>query len=196
MRVVIPSTAAQYFHLLRSQALLAHQTPLIVVTPKSLLRSPASRSSLDELTTGAFTEVLDDGSVADPLGVHRVVLASGKVAFEAMERRAERIGTGVPGAAPAPEAIAIVRVEQLYPWPEGSIEGALDRYPNASEVIWLQEEPENMGAWSFVHNRLHRILRERYRLVHVSRPESASPATGSAAQHQLEQADLLDRAIG
>ena len=90
----------------------------------------------------------------------------------------------------------MVRVEQLYPWPEGAIAEVLDRYPNAAEVVWLQEEPENMGAWSFVHGRLHRLLRDRYRLTHVSRPESASPATGSAAQHQLEQADLLDRAIG
>jgi 2-oxoglutarate dehydrogenase E1 component len=90
----------------------------------------------------------------------------------------------------------VVRVEQLYPWPDDAVSDVLERYPNASEVVWLQEEPENMGAWSFVHGRLHRHLRDRYRLVHVSRAESASPATGSSAQHQLEQADLLDRAIG
>jgi 2-oxoglutarate dehydrogenase complex dehydrogenase (E1) component-like enzyme len=89
-----------------------------------------------------------------------------------------------------------VRIEQLYPWPEQRIGAILDRYPNAYEVFWLQEEPENMGAWSFVHSRLHRLLRDRFELVHVSRVESASPATGSSALHQLEQADLLDRAIG
>ncbi len=196
LRVVVPSSAAQYFHLLRSQALASQRCPLIVITPKSLLRAQASRSTMDELASGSFLSVIDDASVADPLAVQRVVLASGKVAFEAMDRRAARRGEPEGGASPAPEAIAVVRVEQLYPWPEDEIGGILERYPNASEVVWLQEEPENMGAWSFVHSRLHRVLRDRYRLVHVSRPESASPATGSAAQHQLEQADILARAIG
>ncbi len=196
LRVAIPSTAAQYFHLLRSQALAAHRCPLIVVTPKSLLRAQASRSTLDELGRGSFAAVLDDASVADPLAVQRIVLASGKAAFEAMERRASRLAKEPAPGAPAAEAIAIIRVELLYPWPESEIGVVLERYPNASEVVWLQEEPENMGAWPFVHNRLHRVLRDRFRLVHVSRPESASPATGSASQHQLEQANLLDLAIG
>ncbi len=196
LRVVVPSTAAQYFHLLRSQALGAQRCPLIVITPKSLLRAQSSRSSLDELANGSFREVIDDPSVADPLAVERVVLASGKVAFEAMDRRGARMGEPPAGGGPRAEAIAVVRVEQLYPWPEGALGSILERYPNASEVVWLQEEPENMGAWSFVHARLHRVLRDRYRLTHVSRPESASPATGSAAQHQLEQADILTRAVG
>jgi 2-oxoglutarate dehydrogenase E1 component len=193
LRVTVPSTAAQYFHLLRAQAITADRVPLIVFTPKSLLRSTASRSSIGELTEGAFAEVVDDREVADPLAVRRVVLASGKVAFDALERRRSRLGQG--GDPPA-EAIAIVRVEQLYPWPEGPIEDVLDRYPNASEVVWLQEEPENMGAWTFVHGRLHRLLRDRFALRHVSRAESASPATGSASQNQLEQADLMERAVG
>ncbi len=196
LRVVVPSTAAQYFHLLRSQALGAQRCPLIVITPKSLLRAQSSRSSLDELANGSFREVIDDPSVADPLAVERVVLASGKVAFEATDRRGARMGEPPAGGGPRAEAIAVVRVEQLYPWPEGALGSILERYPNASEVVWLQEEPENMGAWSFVHARLHRVLRDRYRLTHVSRPESASPATGSAAQHQLEQADILTRAVG
>jgi 2-oxoglutarate dehydrogenase E1 component len=193
LRLAVPSIAAQYFHLLRDQALGPERPPLVVITPKSMLRAVVSRSPIDALTDGRFAPVLDDPVITDPLVVKRVVLASGKVVFEAMERRRARLGVG--GTLPG-EAIAIVRVEQLYPWPEEEIEGVLSRYANASEVVWLQEEPENMGAWSFVHGRLHRVLRERYQLIHVSRPESASPATGSATQHALEQADLLDRAIG
>ncbi|HVC14182.1 MAG TPA: multifunctional oxoglutarate decarboxylase/oxoglutarate dehydrogenase thiamine pyrophosphate-binding subunit/dihydrolipoyllysine-residue succinyltransferase subunit [Acidimicrobiales bacterium] len=193
LRIVVPSTAAQYFHLLRSQPVRMPATPLVVITPKSLLRATQSRSSLGDLTSGSFAEVLDDPSVADPAGVRRIVLTSGKVAHEAMQRRDERVGDGAAGET---GDIAVVRVEQLYPWPERRLADVLARYPAAAEVVWLQEEPENMGAWSFVHARLHRILRDRYTLLHVSRPESASPATGSGALHQLEQASLLDHAIG
>jgi len=193
LRVTVPSTASQYFHLLRAQALEAHRVPLIVITPKSMLRAQASRSPITELTDGAFAEVIDDPFVADRMAVERIVLCSGKVAFEALDRRQALLGQDAELPA---EHIAVVQVEQLYPWPEGAIADVLGSYPNASEVIWLQEEPENMGAWSFVHARLHKVLRDRYQLHHVSRPESASPATGSHAQHQLEQADLLQRAIG
>ncbi|HXR53491.1 MAG TPA: multifunctional oxoglutarate decarboxylase/oxoglutarate dehydrogenase thiamine pyrophosphate-binding subunit/dihydrolipoyllysine-residue succinyltransferase subunit [Acidimicrobiales bacterium] len=196
LRVAVPSSAAQYFHLLRSQVLGSRTCPLIVITPKSLLRAAVSRSPLEALTAGSFAEVLDDPYVTDRLAVQRVVVASGKVALEALERRQARLVDGGGAGDPPARAIAVVRAEQLYPWPEGAIGSVLERYPNASEVLWLQEEPENMGAWSFVHGRLHRLLRDQYRLVHVSRAESASPATGSVGQHQLEQADLLDQAIG
>jgi 2-oxoglutarate dehydrogenase E1 component len=189
IRVAIPSTAAQYFHLLRSQARLEPKRPLVVVTPKSMLRARASRSTFAELETGSFATVLDDGSVEDATTIGRIVLCSGKIAHEAEQHRSE--------LAPEEAArVAIVRVEELYPWPVGRLTGILDRYDRASEVVWLQEEPENMGAWSFVHARLHACLPERLRLRHVSRAESASPAIGSAALHQLEQADLLRRAIG
>ncbi|HMD46347.1 MAG TPA: multifunctional oxoglutarate decarboxylase/oxoglutarate dehydrogenase thiamine pyrophosphate-binding subunit/dihydrolipoyllysine-residue succinyltransferase subunit [Acidimicrobiales bacterium] len=202
LRVAQPSTAAQYFHLLRSQVKRARTTPLVVITPKSLLRAPATRSPLGALTEGSFAEVIDDPGVTDPVAVRRVVLASGKVAHEALARRdMRRAGEGPepvdgPVESVPPEAVAVVRVEQLYPWPEQAIGQTLARYPEATEVVWLQEEPENMGAWSFVHARLHKLLRQQYRLRHVSRAESASPATGSAALHLLEQADLLDRAVG
>jgi 2-oxoglutarate decarboxylase len=204
LRVAMPSVAAQYFHLLRAQPLRRPATPLVVFTPKSMLRAVRSRSPLGDLASGTFAEVLDDPGVGDPAEVRRLVLCSGKVAHEAMQRRDERLAGGGPSpvveaserSPHAARALAIVRVEQLYPWPERPIAAVLDRYPSASEVLWLQEEPENMGAWSFVHARLHRILRDRYALLHVSRPESASPATGSSALHQLEQASLLDRAIG
>ncbi|HXQ19884.1 MAG TPA: multifunctional oxoglutarate decarboxylase/oxoglutarate dehydrogenase thiamine pyrophosphate-binding subunit/dihydrolipoyllysine-residue succinyltransferase subunit [Acidimicrobiales bacterium] len=201
LRIAIPSTAAQYFHLLRAQALRERKTPLVVFTPKSLLRAETSRSTLDELTHGGFAEVIDDPGVSDPARVRRVVMASGKVAHEALRRRDEGRAAAPSGeaghsGAPPRAELAVVRVEQLYPWPAEALERVLSRYPNAAEVVWLQEEPENMGAWGFVHARLHRLLRDRFQLEHVSRNESASPATGSAALHQLEQADLLTRAIG
>jgi 2-oxoglutarate dehydrogenase E1 component len=189
LRVVVPSTAGQYFHLLRSQALRTPKRPLIVVTPKSLLRAHVSRSDLAELEHGAFATVIDDDVVADPALVRRIVLCSGKIAHEALQRRSEL----EPDAA---AAVAIVRVEQLYPWPIDRLAPIFERYGQADNVTWLQEEPENMGAWSFVHARLHAALPERLALHHVSRPESASPAIGSAALHQLEQADLLHRAVG
>ena len=133
--------------------------------------------------------MIDDDSIEDPSTVRRIVLASGKIGHEAHQRRAE--------LAPDEAArIALVWVEQLYPWPEQLLTGIFERYQEATEVVWLQEEPENMGAWSFVHARLHACLPARLRLRHVSRPESASPAIGSGALHQLEQADLLRRAIG
>ena len=147
LRVVIPSTAAQYFHLLRSQAARTPKRPLIVVTPKSLLRAHSSRSPFGEFVDGSFSTVLDDTEVVDPGTVRRIVLCSGKVAHEAMQRRHELAGHDAAAAA----GVAIVRVEQLYPWPTARLTAVFDHYGDAEEVVWLQEEPENMGAWSFVH---------------------------------------------
>ncbi len=192
MRVTEPTTAAQYFHLLRSQVRDAERRPLIVFTPKSLLRARQARSPMAAFTGGSFAQVLDDPATArdgfDPAAVTRMVLCTGKVAYDALGRRDE---LGEAGA-----GVVVVRVEQLYPWPEATIEDLLDRYPMAREVVWLQEEPENMGAWNFVHGRLHRLLRDTHTLRHVSRAESASPATGSTALHRLELDDLLRRAVG
>jgi 2-oxoglutarate dehydrogenase E1 component len=219
MRLAQPTTAAQYFHLLRSQERGAGRQPLVVFTPKSLLRARQSRSALTEFATGAFRTVVDDpaassagvrpgpdggdpavaapGAVIDPTEIQRVLLCSGKVAFEAMARRDQLVARtpGLPSPAVAPTAVAVVRVEQLYPWPQDALADVLGRYRSAVEVVWLQEEPENMGAWSFAHGRLHRLLRDRFTLTHVSRTESASPATGSAALHHLEHEDLLARAF-
>jgi 2-oxoglutarate dehydrogenase E1 component len=189
MRVTVPSTSAQYFHLLRSQALSSPKRPLVVVTPKSMLRAHASRSTFSDLATGSFRQVIDDDAIADPSTVRRIVLCGGKIGHEAQQRRAELTADEAAG-------IAIVWLEQIYPWPLRLLTDVFERYGEATEVVWLQEEPENMGAWSFVHARLHACLPQRLRLCHVSRPESASPAIGSAALHQLEQADLLRRAIG
>jgi 2-oxoglutarate dehydrogenase E1 component len=184
IRVAQPTTAAQYFHLLRGQVLREHATPLVVFTPKSMLRAVATRSALVDFEHGSFQTVLDDPK-ADTTNVTRVVLASGKVAHEALARRDSIAATHV----------AVVRVEQLYPWPAEEIARIVANYPRASEVVWLQEEPENMGAWPFVHLRMHDYLRDR-KVSHVARAESASPATGSGLIHTAEQADLLVRAIG
>jgi 2-oxoglutarate dehydrogenase E1 component len=184
LRVAQPTTSAQYFHLLRSQVRREHVTPLIVFTPKSMLRAVQTRSSLVDFETGSFQTVLDD-QVPDREAVTRVVLATGKICHEATARRDEI------GAA----NVAVVRLEQIYPWPAQELAAVLGSYPNLVELVWLQEEPKNMGAWPFVHHELHHHLRETP-VRHVARAESASPATGSALVHAAEQADLLIRAIG
>ncbi|HEY7931479.1 MAG TPA: multifunctional oxoglutarate decarboxylase/oxoglutarate dehydrogenase thiamine pyrophosphate-binding subunit/dihydrolipoyllysine-residue succinyltransferase subunit [Acidimicrobiales bacterium] len=184
LRIAQPSNAAQYFHLLRSQVRRERVTPLVVFTPKSLLRANATRSRLAEFESGSFQVVLDD-HVTARASVTRVVLASGKVAHEAIARRDE---LGVAH-------VAVVRVEQLYPWPAEAIDAVLASYPAATEVVWLQEEPENMGAWPFIHLQMHHQHRG-LNVAHVARAESASPATGSGLVHAAEQADLLARAVG
>jgi multifunctional 2-oxoglutarate metabolism enzyme len=184
LQVANCTNAAQYFHLLRRQVATPSPKPLIVFTPKYLLRSKDSRSPVEALTQGSFEEVLDDPTVTDPAVIRRVVLCSGKVAFDLMKRQAS---TQAP--------VAVVRVEQLYPFPANRIVSLLDRYENADSVFWVQEEPENMGPWPFVHNRLHAVLPGRAKLGHSSRSESGSPATGSAAVHQQEQEELVERAF-
>ncbi len=189
MTVAQPTTAAQYFHLLRAQAKRPTRRPLVVLTPKSLLRARPARSEVGELTEGHFQPVLADPGQPDPAAVRRVVLCSGKVAYEAIARRDARVAAG---QAPA----AVIRIEQLHPWPEPELTAALGAYPNLEEVLFLQDEPENMGAWTYVHGRLHRLLRDWAELSHVSRPVSGSPATGSALIHQLEASELLERSVG
>ncbi len=184
IRVAQPTTSAQYFHLLRSQVLRERPVPLIVFTPKSMLRAVQTRSPLSDFEHGSFQTVLDD-TLSDRSAVTRLVLASGKVAHEAIGRR----------DAGAINHVAVVRVEQLYPWPAAEIDRTLQGYPNVTEVVWLQEEPENMGAWPFVHLQMHHQLRG-LAVSHVARAESASPATGSGLVHAAEQADLLTRSVG
>ena len=181
IQVAYPTTARQYFHLLRRQVRRDVRKPLVVMAPKQPLRMKESRSMVDELTTGSFSEVLDDPFVVDRAAVRRVVLCSGKVAWDAITAREKR---GAP--------VAVVRVEQLYPFPEAQINDVLNGYPNAKEVVWLQEEPENMGAWHFVENIIWRLKDRGYDLRHVSRVESGSPATGSKAVHDQELTELMD----
>ncbi len=184
IQVVQPTTAAQYFHVLRRQPRREVRKPLIVITPKGLLRAKQATSPASAFTSGSFQEVLPEDKPRRAEDVRRVLLCSGRVAFDLIRQRDQ-------ADAPA----AVVRVEQLYPFPAQQIREALDGFPNAQEVFWVQDEPENMGPWPFVHRMLHRDLRETRRLRHVSRVESASPATGSATVHEQEQADLLARAL-
>jgi multifunctional 2-oxoglutarate metabolism enzyme len=185
MQVVDVTTAAQLFHLLRRQVVRSTRKPLIVFTPKRYLRGREAYSKVEEFTTGSFREVLDDHGIAERADVRRVVLATGKVALDALVAREQREDRDV----------AVVRVEQLHPWPEEQIGDVIASYPNVEEVVWLQEEPENMGAWSFVRDRLHDLLGGDLDLSRVSRVASGSPATGSHAMHDLEQEDLLHRAL-
>jgi 2-oxoglutarate dehydrogenase E1 component len=185
LQLVNATTAAQYFHLLRRQVHQARQSPLILFTPKQGLRMKQTRSPIDELTSGSFEEILDDPATldgrVDPHGVRRVVFCSGKVAWDAI---AERDRRNAP--------VAIVRVEQLYPLPVDEMFGLLERYPNARELRWLQEEPENMGAWPFIERRTWRVKERGYDIGVVARVESGSPATGSKTVHDQELAELMD----
>jgi 2-oxoglutarate dehydrogenase E1 component len=185
MRVVYPSTAAQYFHALRRQVKDSAKRPLVVFTPKRYLRMAHTRSPVVAFTDDRFHAVLDDRAAEsmERDAVRRVVLCTGKVGHELMDRRDK---LGVPAA--------VVRVEQLYPFPADEIAEVLTRYPNASQVWWVQEEPDNMGPWNFVHGKLHRTLRDRD-LRHVAREASASPASGSQTVHDREQDELLDAAF-
>ena len=184
IQVVNLTTPAQFFHCLRRQVLRPWRKPLVVMTPKSLLRHPRAVSQLEELTEGQFQRVIPDRE-ANPADVKRVLLTSGKVYYEleAARREGER------------QDVAIVRLEQYYPLSLDLLEEALSPYADGTTVVWVQEEPRNMGAWSFLLLRLSRQLFGRWPLECVTRPESASPATGSAAAHKKEQAELIAKAL-
>jgi 2-oxoglutarate dehydrogenase E1 component len=186
MQVVNLTTPAQLFHCLRRQVLRPWRKPLVVMTPKSLLRHRRAVSTLDELATGAFHRILPETDpTIDPAKVTRVVLCSGKLYYDLLEAREERGLTN----------IALIRLEQLYPIRPSEIREALAPYPAGVDVVWAQEEPWNMGAWFFVRARLPELLEERFPLRCVARPESASPATGSSAAHKLEQRLLVDEVL-
>ncbi|TDB94580.1 multifunctional oxoglutarate decarboxylase/oxoglutarate dehydrogenase thiamine pyrophosphate-binding subunit/dihydrolipoyllysine-residue succinyltransferase subunit, partial [Micromonospora fluostatini] len=184
MRVAVPSTPANYFHLLRRQALSPKRKPLVVFTPKSLLRHRLCVSSVEDFTTGTFQPVLADTAAPPAEQVKRVLLCSGKVYYDLLQARQER---GVTDT-------AIVRIEQLYPLPVEEIRAALGGYPNADDFAWVQEEPANQGAWSFVALNLLEHLSE-VRLRRISRPAAAAPAVGSAKMHEVEQTALIDAAL-
>ena len=186
-QVVVPTTPANYFHALRRQVRRSFRKPLVVMTPKSLLRHKECVSTLADFGSGtSFRRILaETDQLADSAKVRRVILCSGEVYFDLVaERRKRKI-----------DDIAILRIEQLYPFPFSRLGVRLSQYPNA-EVVWCQEEPENMGAWYFVDRRIERALSGlNARPIYIGRPEAASPATGSARTHVKEQADLVDRAL-
>ncbi len=182
LQVAYPSTPAQYFHVLRRQLKRNFRRPLVLMTPKSLLRHKAAVSPLDELVSGRFQEILDDVT-ADPARVRRVVLCSGKVYYDLLERRAQE---------EAGRSVALVRVEQFYPFAEEALVGALARFRQAREWVWAQEESQNMGGWTFMEPRLRAL---GYEFKYVGRDASASPATGSRQVHLREQQELVEVAI-
>jgi 2-oxoglutarate dehydrogenase E1 component len=183
MQIVQPSTPAQYFHLLRRQVKRRWNKPLIVFTPKSLLRLKQARSPLTDLAEGSFQRVIADPTVQDP---SRILLCSGKVYYELLAFREQEQRSDV----------AIVRIEQLYPLREHYLEEALRGYAAETPAFWVQEEPENMGAWRHWKARFGQRLLDRFPLYPVTRVESASPATGSKAIHKEEQHTLIQQAFG
>jgi 2-oxoglutarate dehydrogenase complex dehydrogenase (E1) component-like enzyme len=203
MRVVYPTTPAQYYHLLRQQAHLRPQRPLVVMSPKSLLRHPSAGSRLSDLLSGEFQSVLDDPTYVDHDGgerggphrsaVTRLVLCSGKLFYELA-------GSEIRKGA---NAVAIARIEELYPFPSREMQKLISRYPNVNQVVWVQEEPKNMGALAFVIPHLRTsitqgrsVILPDVKLDYVTRPERASPAEGKHINHVVEQARIIREAFG
>ena len=185
MQVCVPSTPAQVFHMLRRQMLRALRKPLIVMTPKSLLRHKLAVSDLQELARGRFQTIIDEIDPIEPKSVTRVVFCSGKVYYDLLEqRRAEGITT-----------VAIVRIEQLYPFPADGYEAVLARYPNAHQIVWCQEEPQNQGAWYQIRHRLQEPLIDLDTLFYAGRSSAAAPAAGIYQMHVEEQQRLVKTAL-
>jgi 2-oxoglutarate dehydrogenase E1 component len=186
MQIAQPTTPAQMFHLLRRQVIRKWRKPLVVFTPKSLLRHPKATSSIQEVATGRFQRVIGDTLNLDPRQVHRVLLCTGKLFYE-LEKHREELGR---------KDVAIIRVEQLYPLPKKELAMALERYAPGTSVVWVQDEPENMGAWTYIRMNLGERVFGRYPLAKASRNIASSPATGSASSHRIEQQELIDAALG
>ncbi len=188
LQLAQPSTPAQMFHLLRRQVLRPYRKPLVVFTPKGLLRHDRAGSGLDALAGGGFQAVLDDPGVAAPERVRRLVLCSGRVYYALLQRLEEL----------KHDAIALIRIEQLYPFPDRELEALLGRYPNAGEWLWCQDEPRNQGAWRFMAHRLPelRVPQANLPLIFAGRPESPAPATGIARLHREQLDRLLREALG
>ena len=186
MQVCVPSTAAQMFHMLRRQMLRPFRKPLIVMTPKSLLRKKEASSQITDFANGAFQTVIPDVESLEAKEVKRIVACSGKVYYDLAARRAEAKRTDV----------AIIRVEQLYPFPHKQFEAEMKRYMNASEVVWCQEEPQNQGAWYQSAHYFRENMRDDQKLYYAGRPPSAAPATGYMARHNERQRALVEQAFG
>jgi 2-oxoglutarate dehydrogenase E1 component len=184
IQLIYPTSPAQYFHCLRRQALRKWRKPLIVLTPKSLLRHPRVVSPIDEFVGGRFEPVIPD-ALHPPERVKILLLCSGKVFFDLDKARRE-----------APADVGLIRLEQLYPFPEAALKNALAPYAEETPVRWVQEEPENMGAWSYLTRRFQGRLFGRHGLSAICRPAAASPATGWASSHKRQQANLVAQALG
>jgi 2-oxoglutarate dehydrogenase E1 component len=185
MQVCVPTTPAQAFHMLRRQLLRPYRKPLVVMTPKSLLRHKMATSALEDLAGGHFHTVIDEIDALEPAGVRRVVLCSGKVYYDLLARRREE----------AIDDIALVRIEQLYPFPYEALAAAIARFPRASEFVWCQEEPRNQGAWYQIKHRLERVLGEQNGLGYAGRAASPAPAVGYHSRHAQQQNALVVDAL-
>jgi 2-oxoglutarate dehydrogenase E1 component len=183
--VCVPSTPAQMFHMLRRQMRQSFRKPLVVMTPKSLLRHELSVSTLEDLSRGAFARVIGEVDELPAQQVERLVFCSGKVYFDLLkERRKEAL-----------RDVALVRIEQLYPFPSEEYQAMLNRYPNTREVVWCQEEPQNQGAWYQIRHRLQELVVGRRPVLYAGRGPAAAPATGIGKIHELEQHTLVAAAL-
>ena len=186
MQVCVPSTPAQMFHMLRRQMLRDYRKPLIVMTPKSLLRHKLSVSPLSELSQGGFRTIVPEIDDLDPASTRRLVFCSGKVYYDLLEaRRASNV-----------DDVALVRIEQLYPFPVDEYAATLEAWPNAEEIVWCQEEPQNQGAWYQIRHRLVEPLSDGPPLYYAGRPSAAAPAAGLLKTHLRQQQELVEAALG
>ena len=186
MRLANPTTAAQYFHVLRRQARIAKARPMVVFTPKGLLRLSDAASKLSDLTDGGFQYVIDDAKAKERAdSIKRLVICSGRVFYD-LERHDRRESA---------DDVAIARVELIYPFPKAQLKEIIDGYPNVEEIIWAQEEPRNMGCWNSMHRRIPEILPEGIELRYVGRPERASPSEGYPAAHRSERERIVLTAL-
>jgi 2-oxoglutarate dehydrogenase E1 component len=185
MQVCVPSTPAQMFHMLRRQMVRNLRKPLIIMTPKSLLRHPLSVSRLEEFSMGGFNPVIDEIDDLKAEAVTRIVLCSGKVYFDLLKARREA----------KIDAVAVVRLEQLYPFPSDEYEAIIRKYSNAHEIVWCQEEPQNQGSWYQIRHRLQSKLDDRHELLYAGRAGAAAPATGITALHEQQQRNLVTAAL-
>lgn len=186
MQVCVPSTPAQMFHMLRRQAVRPVRKPLIVMTPKSLLRHRASVSSLNDLSSGSFKPLVGESERMTKKDVKRVVFCSGKVYYDLLQARQEK----------EIEGVAIVRIEELYPFPVADFARTVKSYGNAKEIVWCQEEPQNQGAWYQIRHRLQAPLESGHKLYYSGRHGAAAPASGVHALHVQQQQALVFAALG
>jgi 2-oxoglutarate dehydrogenase E1 component len=186
IQVCNPSTPAQMFHLLRRELIRPYRKPLAIMTPKSTLRRKISFSTLEDLSERGFQLVIDEVDDLDPDEVTRIVICSGKVYYDLLEERRKQ----------EQRDVALLRIEQLYPFPDDALRGVLERYRKARTLVWTQEEPRNQGAWFPIQHNLRKCMRHDQALEYAGRPASASPAVGDAQKHIEQQRRLVARALG
>ena len=186
MQIVQTTTASQIFHVLRRQQVRNLRKPLIIMTPKSLLRAKDAASPLSEFTKGSFQTIVPEHKELKNDKVRRVITCSGKVYYDLVRKREEK----------GHDDVAILRVEQLYPFPHKAFAAELKKYPNAADIVWCQDEPQNQGAWFFVQHYIHENMAEGQKLGYAGRAASASPAAGYAHLHQEQQKQLVEAAFG